>query len=348
MKRLALLATLGLSALVAHAQTANDTVIDRANQPGLPPAQPPGAPTADGEGIVEQTDSEDAGVQRLAEPRGLPFKLTLSADSQVYYTNNVQLADDSSPSSNSDAIVLGNTLSVRLSGNPITAGEGLLTPAVGVVYQNFRHGIGSDDTSRKNLDFDAYSLPLSLTYRFGEGWEATAGVTAGAVYRIHGAGDYKRIVGSYTPSVSLRKLFPISQEQVLVVSGSLSRSFTKATRDSVLLGLAPYRDDRNDKLDAALDVTHYILKGNWIFTPYARVAYADYAHYEEAAFVAPVSVDRDDWTLSAGFVTTYKINDWFSARAFVGYEVRDSESGPFTYSYESASVGVGVSGSISF
>lgn len=348
MKRLRLLApVLVLATGTLPAQTANESVIDRADRPGIPSATPPAQDSSPSD-IAGPTESDDAGVQRLAEPRKLPIKTTVAFDSQVYFTDNVQLANDNSPSSNSDAVVVGNTLSVRVAGNPLAAGDGLLVPSAAIVYQNFRHGIGSDDTTRKNLDFDAYSLPLSVSYRFAQGWEASAGLTTSAVYRIHGAGDYKRIIASYTPNLGLRKLIPVNQEQVLIVSGTLSRSFTKATLDGVPLGLAPFRNDRNDKLEASLDVTHYILKGAWTFVPYARASYADYAHYEEASFITPASVDRADWTFSTGLVASYRVNDRINARAFAGYETRDSSDGAFDYSYDAGTIGLGLSIALSF
>jgi|GEM_PF-2467431 len=348
MKRLLLLTALCVSAGTLAAQSSDATVIDRAGQPGLPPAQPPDAPAAGGD-IATQTDAGDSGVQRLAEPRKLPFKLTATADAQLYYTDNVQLATDNSVASNSDAMVLGSTLALRAQAHPVALGDGLLTPSLSFVYQNFRHGIDSDDTTRSDLDFDAYSIPLTVGYRFGDGWEATASLTASAIYRIHGAGDYKRIVASYTPTLSLRKNLAINREQILVLTGGVSRAFTKATTDSVFFPLAPYRDDRNDKLIFALDATHYILKGKWVISPYARVAYADYAHYEEAGFPTAVSVNRNDLTVSAGLVVTYTINKWSSARLFTGYEWRDSDpSGPFDYSYQAATLGIGASVNLSF
>lgn len=325
-----------------NAQSNDTTIIDRANQPGLPPERPPEAAVTTSE-IATQTDSNDAGVQRLAETRKLPFKINVSADLQVYYTDNVQLAFDNSPASNSDAIVVGSTLSVSATGNPLTVGKGLLTPTIGLVYQNFRHGIGSDDTTRDDLDFDAYSVPVFVSYRFGQGWEASAGVNSSAVYRIHGLGDYKRIVASVTPSVSLRKVIPINQTQVLVVTGGLSHAFTKATLDSVPAGFTAFRNDRNDKTNYSLDASYYILKGTWTITPYARLDYADYSHYQEAGFGTATNVNRDDLTASFGLTASYRINAWSSARIFSNYEIRDSKSGAFDYSYRSAVVGLGAS-----
>ncbi len=341
MKRLLLLTALCVStAGTLAAQSTESTVIDRAAQPGLPPTQPPDSPATESD-IAKQTDSSDAGVQRMAEPRKLPFKVSVSTDIQVYYTDNVLLADSGTAASNSDAVVFGGTLAVRLTGNPIALDKGVLTPSIAFVYQNFRHGIGSDDAARDGLDFDAYSIPMTVSYRFGEGWEASAGLTASAVYRIHGAGDYSRIIASYTPSLSISKVIPISKEQVTVLSSSLSKSFSKAN----VPALATYRDDRNDKYEFSLDATHYILKGKWTFSPYARVSYSYYEHFEE---LANTPDDRTDLTASTGFVASYRINSRSSARVYTNYEVRDSQTNTVDYDYKAGTIGLGASLSWTF
>lgn len=334
MKPIPLLALVLAPAAFLTAQT-EQTIIERAQQPVAP-----SVPSAQSPVTVSPGDA-DAGNQRIAEPRKLPFKLYVAYDAQVYYTDNVNLV----PSSQTEdyALVVANTLALRAEFKSWAVGNGLLTPSIGFSFQRFYHGVGSDD--HEDLDFDSYNVPLSLRYRFGANWEATLGLATNAIYSLEGPPKYNRIFRSYAPSLSLRKLVSLGENRILSLGTSLGYSFTKADRDGIP-ALFSFRDDRNDKLDFSTDVAYYYLHGKWVVGPYVRLAYSDYSHYQEGAFN---DVDRRDITGSVGLSVSHNFTPWSSARVFTSYDWRNPQGdSPVDYSYKTTNAGIGVTLSASF
>ena len=346
---LPVLATLlGAASTGLLAQTSGDVIIDRVQQ-----TTPPPAPTAPSTAKTSEEGDLDGGTQRIAETRKLPFKLTLAYDAQAYYTSNVLLQPADNAASDSDAVVVANTVLARAEGNSIPAGDTLLTPSASFIYQRYNHAIDSNDPARKNLDFEAYVLPLNLRIRYGNDWEFGLGLTGTSVYSLEGTAGHQLTYQSLATSASARKLISLGKNQVLSLGSTLSYVKTKADTDSVPAFLTPYREDRNDKVDVSLDAGYYYLKGSWVVGPYARLVYSDYMDYEEANVGAARDVDRRDLTGSIGVTVSYNFTTWASARAFTSYDWRDSNqdgSSAFgdDFTYRSTSLGLGLSLNASF
>lgn len=339
---LALLLGLSLGASASFAQDANTSIIDRAQQPAPPSVPRSPTDTAQPLGI----EGEDIGVQRIAEPRKFPVKLFLDADTQVYYTDNVLLQPDSNPQSNSDAVIFATTFSVRAETPSKPFANGLITPSIGLVYQRYYHGLASGDPARDDLDFDSYSIPLTLRFRNQSGWDASIGLTAGAIYRLNSAENYQNIYRNLTPSATLRKSIGLTKTQLVSVGATLAYSQTWADTPG---GLFNFRDDRNDKVDLSGDIAYYYIRGRWVLNAYGRAAFADYLHYQEAG---NRDVNRRDTTLGLGASATYTITPWASARIFTSTDWRlsnqDGGASPDNYTYQSSNLGVGLSLSASF
>lgn len=337
MKRPLLLALLGTAATGAlFAQSSGEVIIDRVQQ-GTPPAAP-GSPVA--ASPQDEKGDLDGGTQRIAETRKLPFKLTLGYDLQAFHTSNVLL----SSTNEEDALVVTNTLQARAEFNSTPLGDALLTPSVGLVFQRFNHAIGTGSQTHKNLDFDAYSIPFSLRLRYGPNWEFGFGATATAVYSLEGPPSYDLTYKSITTALSARRFANLGKNQLLVLGGSVAYVVTDAQTPGAPFD---YRDDRNDKIDTSLDVAYYYLKDRWVFSAYGRLVHSDYLHYQEAGFT---NIDRRDLTLSLGLSATYNLAPWAAARVFTGYDTRkpQDENPGDIYSYESSSLGLGLSLNISF
>ena len=314
----------------------SQTIIDRAQQAPRP-APTPTAP----DGIVVSPGDADAGNQRIAEKRKSPVKISAAYDAQFYYTDNVNLTDSTQAKEN--ALIFAQTLSARGEFNAIALGEGMLTPSVSFVYQRFYHGIG-EGMERSSLNFDSYSLPFGLSYRFGANWEASFGFTTNAVYGNDPATNYHQILRSHTPSLSLRKMIGISDTQILSLGTSVSYSVTTADVSEITPAFR-YRDDRNDKTDYSADVGYYYLLGKWTLGPSVRVSYSDYLHYQEAAFA---DTNRRDITGSVGMSLSYTISSWASARLYSSYDFRKPQGDDNGYSYTSKTLGLGLSLSAQF
>lgn len=336
MKRLLLAALVGAAtAGTLLAQTSGEVIIDRVQQATPPPAPDAATPSTS----ASEKGDLDGGVQRIAETRKRPFKLTLGYDVQALFTTNVFL----SPNNEVESVILAHTLQTRAEFNSIPLGEGLLTPSAGLVYQRYNHAVGTGDQARQDLDFDAYSLPLALRYRYGNNWEFTFGITPTAVYSLEGPPSYDLTYKSISTTLSARKLINLGGNQLLALGAGVN--FVK-TDAQVPVAPFDYRDDRNDKIDTSLDVGYYYLKNAWVFGSYVRLTYSDYFHYQEAAFT---DVDRKDLTVSLGLSASYAINKWATARAFTSADIRKPQGNSFVdYGYQTTNLGLGLSLSASF
>jgi hypothetical protein len=330
MKHLLLLTLLAAPAACLVAQT-QQTIIDRAQQPGTPPVAPSQAA-----GPAVSPGDADAGNQRIAEPRRLPFKLSLAYDVQAYHTSNVNLAPSGTPED--DAVILANTLAGRAEFRSFAAGDGVLTPSVGITLQRFYHGVGTSDY--ETLDFDALGIPLALRYRFGSNWEASVGVTHTSIYSINPDSDL--IFRSVSPSLGIRRLVGLGKNHLVSAGASISYADTESNEATAA------REDRNDKWDFSADIAYYYLRGKWVVSPYFRLGYADYIHFEES-LPAIVEVNRRDLTGSIGFSVSHNFTHWATARVFTGFDWRDSQGDKaFEYGYGNTNAGLGATFSATF
>ena len=343
---LALPVLLGVLASAAYAQ--QQPIIDRAGQ-GTPTSPAPASGEA---ALPSRGTDEDAGVQRVAQPRKLPFRVSATFDEQLYVTNNVFLAADGAPDAGEDATILASTFLLRVEGLPSAVGRGLLVPSLGFGYQRYLHGLSTNDPGIEALDFDSFSLPLSVAYRFGHGWEASAGFTIGSLYSVRGDPSYELLYRTHTGTLALRKVTEVAKNTLFVAGGSLGYSDTWTSLRNVPSALA-YRDDRNDKAEYSLDAALYRFAGAWTFSPFVHLTYTDYVHWQEGGHE---DFDRADLSFGAGVSASFAFKTWGSVRAFVGYDLRGSTldgslSGSTVepdYTYDAGTLGAGLTLSLRY
>lgn len=330
-------------ALPLAAQTSSDTIIDRARQGA--PSVPAAAPTQEAAPAAPGADT-DAGTQRVAEPRKLPFRASASVDEQLYVASNVFLAAKDSSVNDTGALVSTTTVAFRVDTLPVVIGEGQLTFSAGLVWQRFLHGLATSDQAIEELDFDSYSLPVGATYRWGRGWEVAASVAVGSLYSIGDSPSHELLYRSHTPSLALRKLTRLSEGLLASLGAGISYSDTWTSLHEVPAG-AGFRDDRNDRVDASLDAALYAFDGPWTLSPSLRLAQGHYLHWQENEFN---SQDRDDFYASFGLSLSYAFSDRGSARAFATYDIRESSGGMAgtDYDYAAGTAGVGFSLALRF
>ncbi|MCX6939052.1 MAG: hypothetical protein NTU80_14395 [Verrucomicrobia bacterium] len=322
-----------LALFAAASLPAQQAVIDRADQ-GAPtrPAVPENPPSS-----TNQATDQDAGVQRIAANRKLPFKVTATFDEQLYATNNVFLTPADSTAKN--ATILATTALVRVDGLAHSVGQTLLTPSVSFIWQRYLHGITTTNASIEDLDFDSFSLPVSASLRFGTGWEATATFTSSALYSVLGSPAYELLFRSYAPSLALRKIFEIKESRYLIAGLTTTYADTWTSASGVSSG-------RNDRADLALDLAYLHLAGLWTLNPFARASGSHYFGWQEAI---RQNYDREDLTLSTGLSLSYALKNWGSLRTFASYDWRLSDSNSTVdYAYDSGTAGLGVTLSVRY
>jgi hypothetical protein len=331
-----LLPALLLAALPAAAQDAGQTIIDRATQPAAVPAPLPAAETS----RAAPGADTDAGTQRIAEPRALPFRVHAGLDQQFTATSNVFL----SPDDETGALLSTTTVSLGLDTLPVVVGEGRLVFSAALVWQRTHHGLATADQAIDDLDFDSWSLPLSASYRWGRGWEAAAGFTVGSLYSVGDTPSHELLYRSHVASLSLRKLTRLSDGLALSTGAGISYADTKSDLGGVP-ALLRYRDDRNDRVDGSLHAALYAFRGPWTLVPALRLNYGHYLHWEEGGFNAQ---DRDDLVAGASLTLSYAFAKWGSVRAVASYDVRESSGGFVDYDYSVGGFGLGLGLGLSF
>ena len=169
---------------------------------------------------------------------------------------------------------------------------------------------------------------------------------------MRGDPSYELLYRTHTGSLGLRKVTEIAKNTLFVAGGNIGYSDTWTSLRDIAPG-ARYRDDRNDKFDYSVDAALYRFVGAWTFSPFVRLAYADYLHWQEGG---AQDFGRDDFTLGAGLSASFAFKSWGSLRAFVGYDLRESSLDGSTsggtaepdYSYDAGTLGAGVTLSVRY
>lgn len=332
-----------LAALPASAQTSGEIIIDRANQGAPTPATP--APALENAPAAPGADT-DAGTQRIAEPRRLPFRVHASFDEQLYAASNVFLEEKDNALNDVGALVSVTTLAAGLESLPRVVGEGRLVFSASLVWQRTHHGLATSDEDIEALDFDSWSLPLAASYRWGRGWEAGASFTVGSLYSIKDSPSHELLYRSHVPALSLRKLTRLSDGLLLSLGGGISYADTDASLHDVP-AIVAYREDRNDRVDASLSAALYAFDGPWTLSPALRVSQGHYLHWQEGDFN---DQDRDDLSAGLSLTVAYAFSDLGSVRAFANYDIRESSGGMpgVDYDYTAGSAGLGLSLALRF
>ena len=281
-------------------------------------------------------ENTDVGPQLLL--RAMPRRqwVEASADSQYYYTSNVFLTKETRPGGNTDTGVLVSTIQVALAPTPFDVPGGQIAPRLGFRHQWYNYGM--DQTSQQDLpnglnslDFDAETLFVDATYRYGQLWTATLGLDA---TRLLGheppLADYQEFYKELVPHFGVERLFPINDNVGLSVGYN---NYTHVT------SVDPTPSSNvNNRMEHSfiLTYTQQIIP-NLVAQPYYRYTFTDYSNFE-------TYLKRSDMLHSVGMSLAYYFNNWASIRGFVSYDTNNSHGNPSSssFNYENINTGGGV------
>ncbi len=253
-------------------------------------------------------------------------------DSQYFYTSNAFLSEP--PVGQTDTTLMISTAQFAVAPTAYEVGEGAIAPRVGFRYQWYNYGLGTDSTFVNNFDFDSMTVFTDVRY-FWKEWIFGVGFDWNRLLSHEPpTADYAEFYKEYVPAWYVTRVFNISETQQFYIDYWGDYRFTEV---SSFFGLPT---DLNDRMDQNLRFTYtQEVIENLYIQPFARF---QYTYYTES-----VNSDRNDVFGSVGLTINYAINNWFSVRTFVNYDMRESDA-PLVPDYTNLNAGGGVSGFISF
>ena len=286
-------------------------------------------------------ETSDVGPQTLLELKTRRHWLRAFADEQLFYSDNIFLADGGKQGAN----VLVSTVHVALAPDAFDVAGGKLAPQISYQHQWFNYGLlGGDDVvvvdfnkstlpttnSLSAFDFNVQTIFADTTWSW-RGWDFTVGLD---YRRFLDSSDYNEFYREVVPRLAAHYTFQFSETKSILVGYEGDYRFTETQHP-----LPINQDDYNDRTDHSL-----ILVGNWklcrhaIVQPYYRLQYSCFSHIQDG---------REDWLNTFGIALKLSLSPNVTLRTFVSYETLNSSSS-YVQNYDKLDIGGGLNLSVRF
>ena len=267
-----------------------------------------------------QGENVDVGRQRILRLNPRPLYFDVLFDSQVFYTDNANFAQDPAMIGST---VFVNTLQAAIAPPDFRLGAGKVSLTAGLASQWYNY----ENNRMVPLDFDAQTAFLGGRYSVGK-WQV--GFTVDYT-RLVSQSDYSATYRELLPVLTLQRVFALNDKMLVALGNQADYHFSDT--DSAF----GVRSDINDRFDDALDLTFsWQVTPQLIFQPYYRFQYSYYRFNTEQ------TSDRNDYLQTAGVTVAYYFNSVASLRVFFNYSRKQSND-PFTPAYLEFSGGLGAS-----
>lgn len=269
-------------------------------------------------------EDSDLGPQSVLKIKPRKDFLQASLDSQFQYTDNAFLQHDNRQKSG----LLISTAQFELAPNPYNLGGGTYTPRIGYQSQWFDFfAFHSHSFSFSSQDFNAQTVFIDGRWHRGN-WIVGGGFD---YTRLLTTSSYDQLYAEYVPRWELQRNIPISARQTLAIAYQGYYHFTDGPAATLP------ENSTADRLDQVLTISYN-------YQPCENVIIQPFYSFKFTHFTA--EVDREDYLHSTGIAMYYFILRNFHARAFVGYENRQSSVN--AAEYHLLGVGAGLNFTLRF
>jgi hypothetical protein len=270
-----------------------------------------------------EKENVDLGEQRtIGRARRTYFEALV--DSQFFDTSNVYLTH----SSKTNSTIWVNTVQLALAPAAYAVGPGLLAPRLGFRSQWYNYGLDGTRNNLGELDFNAQTIFVDGIYRWHRLWQFSAGLDA---TRLLEQGSYDEFYKEFLPHWGVDRFFPLDSKTVLAVGYYGAYHVTEAD-------VSP-NSSVNDRLDQAVTLSlGRQLVPRLIAQPFYRFQYTRYMR-------APT---RNEYWNTVGFSLNYYIARWVSVRAFLNYDIKDTDDRAHAFDYTKLDAGLGLAGIFRF
>ena len=275
-------------------------------------------------GFIEQPDAP----QIQEPPTGeLPFNLSAQAGMRTYWTSNAlrqpsELAESSG--------VLETNIGAGIGTKPLPIGEYVtLIPRLDLFMQFANYQEYSEF-----LDYRFGMIKGGLQFGLPRDWSIGFSLDYNVLHNMD-SGD--RTFGSLAPTLSVQKLFPVTDVSLLMIDSSMRFSFMDA--DNIFPAAGIFSDSGNN-IQNSLSVSYLHQFGenrNWIFMPRILLSATNYTKSPNE--------DRTDLLFSLGTSLLYQFNEWFGLQVFWTYSSMSSDT---IDSFNAHDLGAAFSGSYRF
>ena len=297
------------------------------NSPPLAIPRPENGLEAQFKQIEDSSKSESAPSAVSDNSKALNLDITAQVGLRTYRTSNV-LRQKSSLAENSG--VFESSVGMGVSGSQTKLGE----------YVTMIPGI---DLFMQWANFEEYSGLLDYRFamakgdlQFGLPKDFTVGVSLdyNVLYNLK-SGD--RAFDSISPSLSIQKLFPLTEESFLILETMIRWSDMTAVNIFPAAGI--FADSGNNYQNSlSLSYIHSFGENKkWTLMPRVSINRTNYS-------VSP-NLGRLDYLFSGGASLIYQWNEWFGVQAFWTYFSMDSDS---IDDFNAQDLGIAVSGNYQF
>ena len=287
-------------------------------------------------------ETSDVGPQSLLQMKARRHWLRAFADEQLFYSDNVFLADGHKQG----ADVLVSTVHAALAPDAFDVAGGKLAPQVGYQHQWFNYGLlGGGDNIRvvdfnksvlpttnsiNAFDFNVQTIFADTTWNW-RGWDFNVGLD---YRRFLDSNDYNEFYRELVPRWAAHYTFQFSETKSIMVGYEGDYRFTETQHPLPVNG-----SDYNDRTDQS-----FVLVGSWklcshaIVQPFYRLQYSDFSHIQNG---------REDWLNTFGIALQLPITQNVALRTFVSYETLNSSSS-YVQNYDKLDIGGGLNLSVRF
>lgn len=259
-------------------------------------------------------ENTDIGPQRILKmiPRKKWFEVT--ADSMFFYTENAYLSDSQKQSST----IFVNTIQAAFSPDATSLADGQFAPGIGFRSQWFNYDLG-ENNNLSRLDFDAQTAFVSAKYTL-KGWQFYGELD---YTRLLSQASYNEVYHEFMPVAGIRRMFVINDKAAFTAGYQIAYHATEIPALPSFSTNNLEGRDVNDRLDNTLAFSFaYLVSPKLIMQPFYRIQYTYYPGYSDNS---TSETGRNDLLNDFGATLIYQFNKNFAARAFVDYQVLNSD-----------------------
>lgn len=270
---------------------------------------------------------EDVGPQQILRQKRKKRWVDLRLDSQFFYSSNSDLTENGKGST-----IFVNSLALALGPEVVDVRGGELRPRVGYRHQFFNYSLIGNEPGPGVVDFDVQTLYGYLQYTTHKDWEFVGGLEyTRLVDHQPDYFSYNEFYNEFRPRFSVTKYHHLSENRFIGLNYQIAYHESESPRNFA-------NPDDQDRLEQAfvLGYTHGI-NPQLVVQPFYRLLQAHYTS----------NGDRDDFVHTFGVFSFYKLNDFFSLRAFFTYDLRESDL-PIVSDYRKYDIGLALNFSRKF